>query len=172
VNTRLVRSSILIVVALFAMAMLWTYLMGSGGEEAYPYSQLLEDAANDKVVSVQQDGTTLTVELVGEAEPVTAVVPSDNINVFVEVCAAAGTPGPSCSIEYEAVAASGTGQLLGYLITALVPVLLIGAFFFFMMRQAQGTNNQAMSFGKSRARMFLGSKTVVTFADVAGVEEA
>ena len=41
-----------------------------------------------------------------------------------------------------------------------------------MMRQAQGTNNQAMSFGKSRARMFLGNKTVVTFDDVAGVDEA
>ena len=41
-----------------------------------------------------------------------------------------------------------------------------------MMRQAQGTNNQAMSFGKSRARMFMGNKQTVTFADVAGVEEA
>ena len=41
-----------------------------------------------------------------------------------------------------------------------------------MFRQAQGTNNQAMSFGKSRARMFLGNKTVVTFQDVAGVDEA
>ncbi len=67
---------------------------------------------------------------------------------------------------------SATGGILTLLISALLPVLLIGAFFFFMMRQAQGTNNQAMSFGKSRARMFLGSKTVVTFADVAGVEEA
>src|SRR5262249_59892818 len=37
---------------------------------------------------------------------------------------------------------------------------------------AQGTNNQALSFGKSRARMFLGNKTVVTFQDVAGVDEA
>ena len=41
-----------------------------------------------------------------------------------------------------------------------------------MMRQAQGTNNQALSFGKSRARMFIGNKPIVTFADVAGVEEA
>ena len=41
-----------------------------------------------------------------------------------------------------------------------------------MMRQGPGSNNQALNFGKSRARMFLGSKTVVTFADVAGVEEA
>ena len=58
------------------------------------------------------------------------------------------------------------------LITAFLPVLLIGGFIFFMMRQAQGTNNQAMSFGKSRARMFLGNKTVITFNDVAGVDEA
>ena len=55
--------------------------------------------------------------------------------------------------------------------TAL-PIIVIGVFLFFMFRQAQGTNNQAMSFGKSRARMFLGNKTVVTFADVAGVDEA
>ncbi|HWI26795.1 MAG TPA: ATP-dependent zinc metalloprotease FtsH, partial [Stellaceae bacterium] len=44
--------------------------------------------------------------------------------------------------------------------------------FVFMMRQAQGTNNQAMSFGKSRARLFTGNKPTVTFSDVAGVEEA
>ena len=41
-----------------------------------------------------------------------------------------------------------------------------------MMRQAQGSNNQALSFGKSRARMFVGNKPTVTFNDVAGVEEA
>ncbi len=41
-----------------------------------------------------------------------------------------------------------------------------------MMRQAQGSNNQALSFGKSRARMFMGNKPTITFQDVAGVEEA
>ena len=61
---------------------------------------------------------------------------------------------------------------LGIIITGLLPILIIGGFNFFMMRQAQGTNNQALSFGKSRSWMFLGNKTVVTFADVAGVDEA
>ena len=41
-----------------------------------------------------------------------------------------------------------------------------------MMRQTQGTNNQAMSFGKSRARLFTANRPSVTFSDVAGVEEA
>ena len=50
-------------------------------------------------------------------------------------------------------------------------VLLVGAFFF-LFRQAQGSNSAAMSFGKSRARMFSGDHPTVTFADVAGIEEA
>ena len=166
-NSRLVRSSVLIIVALFAMALLWTYLMPSDDGSAYTYSQLLTDAENGIVESVTQDGTTLTVTLSNSTTPKTAVVPSDNINVFAEICEATGAPTlASCEITYEAVAESATGQWIGVLIASLLPVLLIGAFFFFMMRQAQGTNNQAMSFGKSRARMFLGSKTVVTFADV------
>src|SRR5204862_153187 len=61
---------------------------------------------------------------------------------------------------------------IGLAVTGLLPLILIVGFIIFMMRQAQGTNNQALSFGKSRARMFLGNKTVVTFADVAGVDEA
>src|SRR5205823_8617813 len=65
-----------------------------------------------------------------------------------------------------------TFSVVGSIVLSLLPVLLIGGFFFYMMRQAQGTNNQALSFGKSRARMFIGNKPTVTFDDVAGVEEA
>ena len=54
----------------------------------------------------------------------------------------------------------------------LLPLILIGGFFFFILRQAQGAGNQALSFGKSRARMFAGDKPTVTFDDVAGVDEA
>jgi cell division protease FtsH len=62
----------------------------------------------------------------------------------------------------------GVVSALGY----IVPFLLIGGVFWFVMRQAQGSNNAAMSFGKSRARMFTGDQPSVTFNDVAGVEEA
>src|SRR4029079_15354617 len=53
--------------------------------------------------------------------------------------------------QLKAEDANDSGAWLGILISALLPVLLIGAFLYFMFRQAQGTNNQAMSFGKSRA---------------------
>ena len=58
------------------------------------------------------------------------------------------------------------------IISYLLPFLIIGASFFFIFRQAQGSNNSAMAFGKSRARMFTGDKPKVTFQDVAGVDEA
>ena len=54
----------------------------------------------------------------------------------------------------------------------ILPLVFFGGLLLFMMRQAQGTNNQALSFGKSRARMFMANKPTVTFADVAGVDEA
>jgi cell division protease FtsH len=58
------------------------------------------------------------------------------------------------------------------ILLALLPLLLLGAFFIFIMRQAQGAGNQAFSFGKSRARMFTGDRPTVTFGDVAGNDEA
>lgn len=54
----------------------------------------------------------------------------------------------------------------------ILPFLLLVGAFFFIFRQAQGSNSAAMSFGKSRARMFSGDHPTVTFADVAGIEEA
>ncbi|MBU1151721.1 ATP-dependent zinc metalloprotease FtsH [Patescibacteria group bacterium] len=58
------------------------------------------------------------------------------------------------------------------LLIGFVPFLLIIAFFLFMMRSAQSSNNQAMSFGKSRAKLYDKEKQKTTFDDVAGVEEA
>jgi len=58
--------------------------------------------------------------------------------------------------------------ILGY----VLPFLLMAGLFWWVFRQAQGSNNQAMSFGKSKARMFNGDHPTVTFADVAGADES
>ncbi len=63
---------------------------------------------------------------------------------------------------------AGVLSAIGYI---LPMIFLVGAFFF-IFRQAQGSNNAAMSFGKSRARMFSGDQPTVTFQDVAGVDES
>ncbi len=55
------------------------------------------------------------------------------------------------------------------LLSSLLPILLIGVFFWFLFRGAQGANSKAMSFGKSAARLTMGTKT--SFKDVAGLVE-
>jgi len=74
-------------------------------------------------------------------------------------------------IDFEFTKPSNIFNWIG-LIGTFLPLILIGGFIYLMLRQAQGSNNQALSFGKSRARMFTGDQPTVTFDDVAGVEEA
>lgn len=68
--------------------------------------------------------------------------------------------------------ASETGNILWNLAIIIVPVILIAAFFMFMMRQAQGQNNQALGFGKSKAKLYGEDKKKVLFEDIAGNENA
>jgi cell division protease FtsH len=62
-------------------------------------------------------------------------------------------------------------SMLAVLFQSLFPILLIGLFIFFMMRQTQNSNSKAMSFGKSQAKMNVDSKNKKTFEDVAGADE-
>ena len=75
------------------------------------------------------------------------------------------------SIQIEWSGPSGLMNWLGVL-SWIIPLVLISVFFLVIFRQAQSTGSQAMSFGKSKARMFSGEKPTITFEDVAGVEEA
>ena len=75
------------------------------------------------------------------------------------------------NVEIEVKAPSQWAGVLGAL-GYIVPFLLMMGVMWFIFRQAQGSNNAAMSFGKSRARMFSGDHPTVTFADVAGVDES
>lgn len=64
------------------------------------------------------------------------------------------------------------GTLWANLGISLLPVLIIGVILFFMLRSAQGQGNQALSFGKSRARLYGNEKDKVTFKNIAGSDEA
>ena len=66
----------------------------------------------------------------------------------------------------------GSNLLLSILLPNLILLLIIGGFMWYMLRQTQSGSNQALSFGRSRARMLTGDKPAITFNDVAGVEEA
>ncbi|HEY4864424.1 MAG TPA: ATP-dependent metallopeptidase FtsH/Yme1/Tma family protein, partial [Candidatus Dormibacteraeota bacterium] len=75
------------------------------------------------------------------------------------------------NVAFSFQSAGGAALLVAFL-PNLILLLLIGGFIYYFLRQGQSGQNQAMSFGRSRARMVSGDKPQVTFVDVAGVEEA
>jgi cell division protease FtsH len=135
-------------------------------------TDLVTSIKNGEVSKTSVNGSTITVTYKQDGKQATASL-GRNPNVsFEETMRAYGvTPEQlvAASVIYDNPPQwDNIIALLG----TILPFLLIGGLFFFLMRQAQSGNNQAMSFGKSRARMFSGDKPTVTFADVAGVEEA
>jgi cell division protease FtsH len=170
-NPKFFRNGIvMLVLVVGTAALLFTWITASSTPQTTGYSEFLGDVAAGQVSEVTQQGTTLTVTK--GTEKYTVNVPTILTDVYGDIKEAAreGSQDPT-KVNFTSTPAPDTSWL-GLLLTAVLPLLIIGGFIFFMMRQAQGTNNQALSFGKSRARMFLGNKTVVTFADVAGVDEA
>ncbi len=75
-------------------------------------------------------------------------------------------------VEIQISKPSTTTDTLWNLAIIIIPVILIAGFFMFMMRQAQGQNNQAMGFGKSKAKLYGKDKEKVTFSDIAGNDAA
>jgi cell division protease FtsH len=179
-NPRFMRNGIvMLILVVGTAALLYTFFLQQPEEPTIAYSgstdSFLALVKQGEVTKVVQQGAKLSITK-ADGKSVTSQIPSELTNIRTEVADACAQPDAVADclnkVQISASDPSQTGQLLTLLLTALLPVILIGAIFFFMMRQAQGTNNQALSFGKSRARMFLGNKTVVTFLDVAGVDEA
>lgn len=75
-------------------------------------------------------------------------------------------------VEVSVKPESTTGAAVWATLSLLIPILLIGGLFFFMFRQAQGQSNQALGFGKSKARLYGNEKDKVVFKDIAGNNEA
>ena len=173
-NAKFLRNGIVMLVLVAGtVALLYTWVTSSAPSTSAPYSQFYNDVKADKVQSVSQDGETLTVTPKGGGAQYTVVVPNSITgDVYADMQKASTEGGHPDTVPTYSKKQTADTSWIGLLLTGLLPLIVIGGFIFFMMRQAQGTNNQALSFGKSRARMFLGNKTVVTFADVAGVDEA
>ena len=75
-------------------------------------------------------------------------------------------------VEVEVKAQSNSGAIWTNVGLSLLPILVISIILFYMLKSAQGQGNQALSFGKSKARLYGNEKEKVTFADIAGSDEA
>jgi len=138
--------------------------------EGIPISQLAEEINGEKVERITVTGDdSLKIEYKDKKVAVSHKESGVGVTEILKDLGVEDEKLAAVNIEYEPPSNWGSWlTILG----SILPVLVVGALFYFLIRQAQSGNNQALSFGKSRARMFTGDKPTVTFEDVAGVEEA
>ncbi len=168
-SNRWMRNSL--VYLLIVIAVITAFLIFNrssiGGPQEVPITQIIETArtASGGVVEIEVRGDDVTATVGSQTfkarkeSGITMAELLDNADV------------PSTNYSLDPKGSGGLSTFFGILIGVL-PFLLMFGFLIFIMRQAQGSNNQTMSFGRSRARMFVGTKATVTFFDVAGVPEA
>jgi cell division protease FtsH len=170
-TSRWVRNSFIYLLILVAViAIVVSFFRPPSGAQTEDLSWVIDQARAGKVATIDVQGDSLTIHLKDSQQTyksrkesgtsLVQVLKDNNIQV-----------GGANGIDVKVNQASQFGNLIGILVNFL-PLIIFGAILIFMLRQAQGSNSQAMSFGKSRARMISGNRPTVTFVDVAGVEEA
>ena len=167
------RSSIvylLLFIAIISMVV-YTFQQNTSVQEALTINELASDIQGGKVQRIVEDDNRIKVVYNDGTERASL---KESNSTLVEQLKELGViteqlQPDKVKLEVKPPSAwLGVATALGY----ILPFIILAGVFWFVFRQAQGSNNAALSFGKSRARMFTGDQPSVTFQDVAGIEEA
>jgi len=168
-SSRWFRNSFIYLLVIVAVMAIFFSLMKQGPtSQEIPFTTVIQDAQAGRVQAIEVENESLTIKYIGGDERKSR---KESGTSLVEVLQKEGIKTGSGGLEVIVKKPSSFGNWLGLLIQFL-PLIIFGVLILFMVRQAQGTNSQAMNFGRSRARLFVGNRSTVTFADVAGVDEA
>lgn len=158
------------VLILVVLAFLYgVFVLRAESRDAVEVSEVARMANNNQIDTITVDQDELIIKLKDSSERISNKEPEIGI---IETLRILGVSEEKLSTIKVSVAPRSAWDGWLTVLGTLLPLILIGGFFFFILRQAQGAGNQALNFGKSRARMFTGDKPTVTFDDVAGVDEA
>lgn len=156
---------LLLMVGLFLLVS--TFLPKSRSPQEVPLYTLIEQARLNQIDTIRQEGENLVGVKDGKALIKASFLggTTELVTMLKEEGITVGEAG--IKIDVKPSSFNWGGLFLNFL-----PLILFGALLFFLFRSARGANTQAFNFGRSRARLVTGSKPTVTFADVAGVDEA
>ena len=168
------NSSYIIYILLFiAIVALIFFNFNSGtNQPVLTINQLSADVKNGLVSKIEVDGDTITATYASSGTQREAT--KESTTTLIQQLKDLGVTDTNLTPDKISIQINPPSPWVGILsaLGYIVPFILFGVLLFFIFRQAQSGNNAAMSFGKSRARMFSGDRPTVTFEDVAGVEEA
>ncbi|NLE89971.1 MAG: ATP-dependent metallopeptidase FtsH/Yme1/Tma family protein, partial [Dehalococcoidales bacterium] len=149
---------------LIVMAVIAFFTFSSLGNEKpsdIPFSQVIDMSQEGTIKDIAVDGNILNITDMNGSKY--RAIKESGVSIY-EI--------PELNLAGVTVDIVEGGINWGSLFINFLPLLLFGGLIFFMFSQARGANSQAMSFGRSKARLFSASKPSVTFADVAGADEA
>ncbi len=168
----LLRNFLLFFLGLLVIAGVLSVLQGDKtAPENIDISALVAHINDQKVTRIEVRGDDVHAELTDGEKVITRKEPGESFsallkNYDVEAAALQGIP---IAVKRE----SGLGYWVSVFLPFLIPFFLIGLIIFFMMRQVQGVNSRAMSFGQAGARQASpDNKDKVLFKDVAGLQES
>jgi len=157
------RSSLIYIAIILAAVALFSYLLPTANKpEEVPLSQVIALSQDKKIAEIKVEDDLLTITTVDDI----ALRAFKESNASIYEIEGLNLEGVVVNIK------GSSGINWGSLLLNFLPLIIFGGLLFFLFRQARGANSQAMSFGRSRARLFPANRPTVTFADVAGVEEA
>ncbi|KUK45632.1 MAG: ATP-dependent zinc metalloprotease FtsH, partial [Anaerolinea thermophila] len=162
---------VMLFIAIIAMVFFTVNQQAAGADEI-PFNQVATDLKAGKIDSIIEDDSFLEITYKNSDNIKTST--KDPNSPLIEQLVELGVPPEDLSADKVSIDIKLPSPVLGIVSIAsyILPFLLLIGMFWFIFRQAQGSNNAAMSFGKSKARMFSGDHPTVTFEDVAGVDEA
>jgi cell division protease FtsH len=131
-----------------------------------PLSGVLADVKENKVERIEVEDAKLTVFYKDGKEAVSRKEPQESIYKIFE---SAGVDASKTEVNIKD---SSFGQVWVSLLSNVLPLVLMVIFFLFLIRQARGAQDSIFSFGQSRAKLFNKDHPRITFANVAGVNEA
>jgi cell division protease FtsH len=169
-ENRWLRSGFVWIILIIAVVALWiTFISGGSGDASIGMQQVANDIKSGQVDRLEMiDGSSQVTVHYRNSEETARTRLDSNISIYEALSLYGVSP---TDVNINVSGSSGWGNWAGAL-TLFIPILLVIGIVVFMMRQSQGNNNQAMSFGKSKARMFTANKPTVTFGDVAGCDES
>jgi cell division protease FtsH len=160
-----------VVVAYAVMAFTRTSSGSTRLTQEATFNNLVQDIRDHKVKLVSISSSGITLNVTRKDATTYTVTKEQNVDAIQRLKDYGLSPEDLNSFEYRSLTESTFAQI-GYWIINLLPALLMLGFIFMAMRRAQGGADQAMSFGRSRAKRMSSETPVVTFSDVAGCEEA
>ena len=166
------QKSGLIYITIAALLIAGFFMMSSGNGQSskeVSLSSFIEKVESGNISKVLVSNNKINIELVDGSKNYAYKEPGSSVYDILEQ---AGVKMETISKLPIVIEDTESGKFWTDLLVGLIPFALIIAFFVFMMRSAQSSNNQALSFGKSRAKLYDKGKQKTTFEDVAGCEEA